>query len=107
MEELLAAFLRYGSCLASAAIALGLLLALIDLHFGTRNLAILPSMGIATMGIVLFILLPTMTPAVCATRDMRDIHGPPLVAPLRATLKTLNSRSRGHGTLMDQPALEP
>jgi uncharacterized membrane protein len=59
MEELLAAFLRYGSCLASAAIALGLLLALIDLHFGTRNLAILPSMGIATMGIVLFILLPT------------------------------------------------
>jgi uncharacterized membrane protein len=59
LEALLAAFLRYGSCLASAAIALGLLLALIDLHFGTLNLVILPSMRIATMGIVLFILLPT------------------------------------------------
>ena len=59
LEELLAALLRYGSCLASAAIALGLILALIDLHFGTRNLAIIPNMRVATMGIVLFILLPT------------------------------------------------
>jgi hypothetical protein len=39
---------------------LGLFLALIDLHFGIRNLAILPGMRIATMGIVLFILLPTL-----------------------------------------------
>jgi uncharacterized membrane protein len=59
LEELLAALLRYGTCLASGSIALGLVLTLIDLHFGTRNLAILPNMRIATIGIVLFILLPT------------------------------------------------
>jgi uncharacterized membrane protein len=35
-------------------------LALIDSRVGTRNLAILPSMRIASMGIVLFILLPSL-----------------------------------------------
>jgi len=60
LEELLAALLRDGSWLASAAIGLGFALALIDSRFGTRNLAILPNMRIATMGIVLFILLPTL-----------------------------------------------
>ena len=60
LEVLLAALLRYGSWLASAAIGLGFALALIDSRFGTRNLAIVPDMRIATIGIVLFILLPTL-----------------------------------------------
>ena len=60
LEELLAALLRNGSWLASAAIGLGFALALIDSSFGTRNLAIVPNMRIATIGIVLFILLPTL-----------------------------------------------
>jgi hypothetical protein len=60
LEELLAALLRDGSWLASAAIGVGFALALIDSRFGTRNLAILPNIRIATMGIVLFILLPIL-----------------------------------------------
>jgi uncharacterized membrane protein len=60
LEELLSALLRNGSWLASAVIALGLALALIDSRFGTRNLAILPNMRIAAMGILIFILLPTL-----------------------------------------------
>ena len=58
LEELLAAFLRYGSWLATAAIGLGYALALIGSHPPTRNLAALPNMRIVTLGIVLFILLP-------------------------------------------------
>jgi uncharacterized membrane protein len=46
--------------LASAAIGLGFALALIDSRVGTRNLAILPNLRIASMGIVLFILLPSL-----------------------------------------------
>lgn len=60
LEELLAALLRGGSWVASAAIGLGFALALIDFRFGTRNLAFLPNMGIAMTGIVLFILLPIL-----------------------------------------------
>ena len=60
LEESLAVLLRYGSWLASAAIGLGFALALCDSRFGTRNLAILPNMRIAAIGIVLFILLPTL-----------------------------------------------
>ena len=60
LEQLLAALLRYGSWLASAAIGLGFVLALIDSRFATRNFAILPNMRIATMGIALFILLPAL-----------------------------------------------
>jgi hypothetical protein len=45
LEQSLAALLRYGSWLASAAIGLGFVLALIDSRVGTRNLAILPSMA--------------------------------------------------------------
>jgi len=59
LEQSLAALLRYGSWLASAAIGLGFALALIDSRVGTRNLAILQNMRIASMGIVLFILLPS------------------------------------------------
>ena len=60
LEKLVAALLHYGSWLASAAIGLGFVLALIDSRFATRNLAILPNMRIATMGIALFILLPIL-----------------------------------------------
>jgi len=38
----------------------GVCLALIDSRFGTRNLAVLPNMRIATLGIGLFILLPVL-----------------------------------------------
>jgi uncharacterized membrane protein len=51
LEELLARVLRYGTWLASAAIGLGFALALIDGN---------PNMRIATLGIVLFILLPVL-----------------------------------------------
>jgi hypothetical protein len=60
LEELLASLLRDGSWLASATIGLGFVLALIDSRLGTRNPALLPHMRIATMGIVLFILLPAL-----------------------------------------------
>jgi hypothetical protein len=60
LEELLAALLRYGSWSASAAIGLGYLLALIGSHSPTRNLAALPNIGIARVGIVMFILLPML-----------------------------------------------
>ena len=58
LEELLAALLRNGSWLASAAIGLGFALTLIESRLGTRNPALLPDIGFATVGIVLFILLP-------------------------------------------------
>ena len=51
LEELLAAFLRYGSWSASAAIGLGYALALIGSQPPIR-------MRIVSLGIVLFILLP-------------------------------------------------
>ena len=59
LEELLAALLRYGTWLASAAIGLGLALALLG-SWRTPNLAILPNTRIATAGIALFILLPSV-----------------------------------------------
>jgi uncharacterized membrane protein len=59
LEQWLAALLRNGSWLASAIIGLGIVLALIDARFGTRNLALLPNLRIATFGIALLILLPT------------------------------------------------
>ena len=60
LEQSLATLLRYGSWLASAAIGLGFALALVDSRVGTRNLSILPNMRIASMGIVLLILLPSL-----------------------------------------------
>lgn len=60
LEALVAALLRWGSWLASAAIGLGFVLALIESRFGTRNLAILPNIRIATMGIAIFIMLPIL-----------------------------------------------
>jgi uncharacterized membrane protein len=60
LERLLAGALHYGSWLASITIALGFALAWIDSLTGTHNLAIPPSMRVATMGIGLFILLPSV-----------------------------------------------
>lgn len=56
----MAALLRYGGWLASVAISFGFALALIDSRVGTRNLAILPNMRIVSIGLVLFILLPSL-----------------------------------------------
>jgi uncharacterized membrane protein len=60
LEELLAAFLRYGSWSALAAIGLGYVLALIGSHAPARNPAVLPNMRIVSAGVVLFILLPIL-----------------------------------------------
>jgi hypothetical protein len=60
LERLLAVLLHYGSWLASAAIGLGFALAWVDSHIRTHNLAILPNMLFATIGIALFILLPSL-----------------------------------------------
>jgi len=60
LEGLLAILYCYGSWFAFAAIGLGLALALIGSNSRMRNLAILPNMRIATVGIVLFILLPVL-----------------------------------------------
>jgi uncharacterized membrane protein len=60
LEKLLAGLLHYGTWLASAAIALGLVLAFIDSRLGGSALAVLPSMRLATAGIVLLILLPAL-----------------------------------------------
>jgi uncharacterized membrane protein len=60
LEELLATLLRYGSWLASAVIGLGFALALIGSNSRMRNLAVLPNVRIATVGIALFILLPVL-----------------------------------------------
>lgn len=73
MERLLAGLLYYGSWLASAAIGVGLVLALTGARFGTHAL---PGMQIATIGIALFILLPSLRVALMlvvfwAQRDYR------------------------------------
>jgi hypothetical protein len=59
LEEMLAALLRFGSWLASAAIGLGYALALISSHSPTWNL-VLPDIRIVSVGIGLFILLPIL-----------------------------------------------
>jgi hypothetical protein len=53
-EELLAAFLRYGSWSALTAIGLGYALALIGSHAPTWNLAVPPNMRIVSVGDLLF-----------------------------------------------------
>ena len=58
LEPLLAAFLRYGSWSALAAIGLGYGLALTGSHAPTWNLPVLSNMQIVRAGIALFILLP-------------------------------------------------
>jgi len=60
LEWLLAGTLHFGTWLASAAIGLGLALALLDSRFSAPKLAILRDMRIATIGIALLILLPVV-----------------------------------------------
>jgi uncharacterized membrane protein len=60
LEQLLAAFLRYGSWSALAAIGLGYALALIGSHAPASNLPVLSNMSIVRLGIALLILLPIL-----------------------------------------------
>jgi len=60
LEELLEILLRYGTWLASAAIGIGLSIALIGSNSRMRHLPAPADMRIATAGIVLFILLPVL-----------------------------------------------
>jgi hypothetical protein len=60
LESLLAFTLHYGTWLASAAISLGLGLALIDSRFSAPKQAILRDTRLATIGLALFILLPVV-----------------------------------------------
>jgi hypothetical protein len=46
-----------------------------------------------------------MRPAILATGNVRDIHGPPLVAPTGSTDPALDSRPWGRESLMDHPPL--
>ena len=59
LEQLLAAFLHYGSWSALAAMGLGYALALIGSHAPASNLSV-SNMRIVRMGIALFILLPIL-----------------------------------------------
>lgn len=58
LERLLARVLQYGTWLASAAIGLGLAIALIGSHSGLHNPGFLSGTRIISVGILLFILLP-------------------------------------------------
>jgi hypothetical protein len=60
LEILLAALLDYGTWLASAAVAFGLALAIVDPRAATHGFSGLPKLRLATGGITLFILLPIM-----------------------------------------------
>lgn len=60
LERLLASLLHYGTWLASAVIALGLVLAMIDSRFRAHAPALPAGMPIITAGIALFILLPVL-----------------------------------------------
>jgi uncharacterized membrane protein len=60
LERLLAGLLHSGSTVASTVIAVGVVLAMIDSRLGTHNLAVLPNTRLVTIGIALFILLPTL-----------------------------------------------
>jgi uncharacterized membrane protein len=58
LERLLAMVLQYGTWLASAAIGLGLAVALIDSHSGLHTVGFQSSTRIISLGVLLFILLP-------------------------------------------------
>lgn len=60
LERLLAGLLHSGSTVASTVIGLGVVLAMIDSRLGTHNLAVLPNTRLITIGIALFILLPSL-----------------------------------------------
>lgn len=58
LERMLARVLQYGTWLASAAIGVGLAVALIDSHSGLHPVGFLSSTRIISLGVLLFILLP-------------------------------------------------
>ena len=58
LERLLAMVLQYGTWLASAAIGVGLAIALVASHSGLHTVGFLSSTRIISLGILLFILLP-------------------------------------------------
>jgi hypothetical protein len=58
LERLLAMVLQYGTWLASAAIGVGLAIALVASHPGLHTVGFLSSTRIISLGILLFILLP-------------------------------------------------
>ena len=58
LERLLARVLQHGTWLASAAIGLGLAIALVDAHSGLHNPGFLSGTRIISVGVLLFILLP-------------------------------------------------
>ncbi len=60
LERLLARVLQYGTWLASAAIGMGLAVALIDSHSGLHTGGLFSSTRIISLGILLFILLPVI-----------------------------------------------
>jgi uncharacterized membrane protein len=59
LERLLARTLQFGTWLASAVIGLGLILALLDGHFGVHMSGSISLKTIA-LGVVMFILLPVL-----------------------------------------------
>ena len=69
LEELLAGLLRYGTWIASAAIGVGIALAILDPRLGALHLA---GMRIATVGVILFILLPSTRVLLMLTFFLRD-----------------------------------
>ena len=60
IERLLAGLLRYGTWIASAVIALGLGLEVLDWADGTRSLPAVSPSSIVALGIALLILLPVL-----------------------------------------------
>jgi len=69
LEELLAGLLRYGTWFASAAIGVGMAGAILDPRLGALHLA---GMRIATVGVILFILLPSTRVLLMLTVFLRD-----------------------------------
>jgi len=69
LEKMLAGLLRYGTWIACAAIGVGMTLAILDPHLGTLHVS---GMRIATVGVILFILLPSTRVLLMLTVFLRD-----------------------------------
>jgi hypothetical protein len=72
LESLLAGVLHYGSWLASAAIAVGLVLVLSASPMSAHSSAVPPNMHLVTIGIGLFILLPVLRVALMLIVFLRE-----------------------------------
>jgi len=69
LEKMLAGLLRYGTWIACAAIGVGMTLAILDPYLGTLHVS---GMRIATVGVILFILLPSTRVLLMLTVFLRD-----------------------------------